>query len=194
MIYTKGDLFNPESYGFDSVDAICITTNGVVKPNGDAVMGKGLAEQAAKRWPSMPKTLGAKIQFNGHCVLVIGPKFSFDVPYAIVSFPTKTTSEQCDAKQNNIIESAKNLYKPGDWVPGYHCKSRLDFIRTSCQWLKELTKEEKWERVAIPIPGIGNGELLRDEVLAMLSVQFGDDDRFILVERAENGKETKTIN
>ena len=49
---------------------IVIPTNGVVKANGEAVMGAGLAKQAAQRFPTLPTLLGHAIQNKGnslHC-------------------------------------------------------------------------------------------------------------------------------
>lgn len=37
---------------------IAISTNGFVKLNGEAVMGRGCAKQAAERFPKAPKKLG----------------------------------------------------------------------------------------------------------------------------------------
>ena len=66
---------------------IVITTNGIVKSNGEAVMGKGIALQAKQRYPDLPKELGQSITFCGNTVRVLGrPPFS---GYRLVSFPTK---------------------------------------------------------------------------------------------------------
>lgn len=48
---------------------IVIPTNGVLKANGDAVMGAGLAKQAAQRFPTLPKLLGQAIRDTGNAVL-----------------------------------------------------------------------------------------------------------------------------
>lgn len=45
---------------------IAIAANGVVKPNGEAVMGAGQAKEAATRFPRLPKSLGTKIQIGGN--------------------------------------------------------------------------------------------------------------------------------
>lgn len=49
---------------------IVIPTNGVLKANGDAVMGAGLAKQSAQRFPTLPTLLGQAIRDKGnslHC-------------------------------------------------------------------------------------------------------------------------------
>jgi len=45
---------------------IVITTNGNVKTNGEAVMGKGIALQAKQRYPDLPLMLGKQIQQVGN--------------------------------------------------------------------------------------------------------------------------------
>lgn len=47
-------------------DVLCITTNGMVKNNGDAVMGRGIAAQFKTKYPFGPAILGDKIKRNGN--------------------------------------------------------------------------------------------------------------------------------
>ncbi|MCZ2224447.1 MAG: hypothetical protein LC122_12560 [Chitinophagales bacterium] len=47
MIEVIGNLFD----FVNIADAICITTNGIVKSNQEAVMGAGIALQAAEKFP-----------------------------------------------------------------------------------------------------------------------------------------------
>ncbi len=49
---------------------VAITTNGVVKRDGSAVMGRGVALQAARRFPCLPYELGARIRQHGNRVFV----------------------------------------------------------------------------------------------------------------------------
>ena len=53
MKEVKGDIWKSDC------DIIAITTNGVVKKNGELVMGRGIASQAKQRYPDIPKILGA---------------------------------------------------------------------------------------------------------------------------------------
>lgn len=183
MIRKKGNLFEPESFGYDAVDAICITTNGAVRSNGHAVMGKGLALQASNKWPSISKTLGSKITIQGHRVLVIGPKFSFCDPYAVVSFPTKPVADICSPNKDNVMEKMRYAFKPGDLVPGYHCMATRAILARSCDELLKLTEDSGWLRVALPVPAVGQGGMDRREVMAMLGEKWDKDDRFIIVEQ-----------
>ena len=43
-----------------------ITTNAVTKENGEAVMGRGIALQAAQRFPLLARQLGAKLRHDGN--------------------------------------------------------------------------------------------------------------------------------
>lgn len=59
-----------------------ITTNGVVMKNGLAVMGGGVALEAAKRFTDLPKQLGAGIEMAGNTVILFPD-------HCVFSFPTK---------------------------------------------------------------------------------------------------------
>lgn len=60
---------------------IVITTNGTVKRDGCCVMGRGVAKQAAVRFPGLPAFLGEKISTHGNHVHVL--------PGNLISFPVK---------------------------------------------------------------------------------------------------------
>lgn len=62
MRIEKADLFTYQC------DAACITTNGFIKANGEAVMGRGCALEAAQAFPNVPKLLGALITSKGNRV------------------------------------------------------------------------------------------------------------------------------
>lgn len=59
---------------------ICITTNGTVKNNGEAVMGAGCAKQCAELYPWFPAALGAHIKRCGNTLTSFSD---------IVTFPVK---------------------------------------------------------------------------------------------------------
>jgi hypothetical protein len=187
MIIKSGNIFYPESYNESFVDAICITTNGVVKQNGHAVMGAGVARQAASRWPSIPKTLGAKINFNGNVVQIISKRPSLDDEYSVVAFPTKPVSVVLHRKKwgdiTDVLVGKEWKYKDGDIVPGYYAKSTKEIIERSLKQLVQLANREDWTRVALPIPGIGHGDMEKSVVMGLLNYL---DDRFIVVEYESN--------
>lgn len=66
-------------------DAIVIPVNWTAKRNGDAVMGAGVAKQAAVRWPWLPVRLGACIGYAGGVSVRAFPTDGLWV----VAFPTK---------------------------------------------------------------------------------------------------------
>lgn len=78
MIEVFGDLWTYPA------DAICITTNGTVKKNGEVVMGKGCAYEATKRIPKIALKLGSLIGHKGNQVYVVNN----DEPW-LISFPVK---------------------------------------------------------------------------------------------------------
>lgn len=79
MIEIKGNLWD-----IPDADVICITTNGTVKKNGRAVMGKGCALEAKKKYEDIDQYLGTLISQIGNIPFQLTSK----KPY-IVSFPTK---------------------------------------------------------------------------------------------------------
>lgn len=67
-------------------DARCVTTNGVVsKRTGELVMGKGVALEAARRYPSLPRFLALSVKISGNVPVV----FRTDPGVVLISFPTK---------------------------------------------------------------------------------------------------------
>jgi hypothetical protein len=61
---------------------IVITTNGDVRKDGAAVMGRGIALQAAQRFPKLPQEFGKLLQENGNqmCIFPL---------YRLITFPVK---------------------------------------------------------------------------------------------------------
>jgi hypothetical protein len=66
----------------DPGTAIVVTTNGYVKHNGDAVMGRGVALQAAEYEPKLPGWLGAAIRRDGNHVFMfqVGRYYVYTMP------------------------------------------------------------------------------------------------------------------
>lgn len=50
----------------DATFTLCITTNGTVKANGECVMGRGCAREAAERFPGLALALGRHIRLGGN--------------------------------------------------------------------------------------------------------------------------------
>jgi len=66
-------------------DWLCITTNGLIRSDGKAVMGKGCAEQAISRVPEVQRTLGSLLLKHGNHVYFLGHYGT----KRVYSFPTK---------------------------------------------------------------------------------------------------------
>jgi hypothetical protein len=74
----KDDIWNYHAKG----TWICVTTNGFVKKNGEAVMGRGIALQAKIRFPDLPMELGRLIKSEGNRVL-------YFTKYRLITLPVK---------------------------------------------------------------------------------------------------------
>jgi len=78
MQYVQGNLWD-----FRGPDTpVCVTTNGVIKKNGELVMGAGVALQAKQKFPEIPGVLGLAVKDWGNTVIYL-PK------HYVISFPTK---------------------------------------------------------------------------------------------------------
>ena len=81
MLNVKGNAWDV----YNDYDVLCITTNGFVKNNGECVMGRGIALEAKKRFPSIAKVLGSFIkQYGNRCMKLAKIKDTY-----LVSFPVK---------------------------------------------------------------------------------------------------------
>lgn len=142
-----GDLFEKPGYN----DGICVTTNGVIKNNGKAVMGAGIALEFDKRF-DLAGILGKKIFENGNHAYFLKQALSNTGLYKIFSFPTK--------------EHWKN-------------DADIDLIKRSCHELIELCYKYDVYKCYFPAPGCGCGNLDLKHVIEEISTIL--DDRFILV-------------
>lgn len=81
---------------------IVIPTNGEIKKNGEAVMGAGLAKEAALRYPDLPARLGTRLKIWNHVC--------YFPDHQILTFPTKHHwRDKSDI--NLIMQSAVQLAK-----------------------------------------------------------------------------------
>lgn len=82
MKTTRGNILNP--HNIKTYDAICFTSNGIVKNNGALVMGAGVAKAFRDRFNGIDNIFGKIVSCYGNHVWVV--KHS---KLNIVSFPTK---------------------------------------------------------------------------------------------------------
>lgn len=153
-------------------DALCILTNGHVRPSGQAVMGKGIAWEAAQRFPELPEVLGDLIRRNGNVVQVLR-----DSNPCLISFPTKPAEKKYPC---GVVGGLSWKFKPGDTVPGWACKSETPTIRWSARVLVPLADDLGLKMVLLPRPGCGNGGLKWEEEVRPILAQHLDD-RFYIV-------------
>lgn len=79
MIEVQGNIWdhwNPNR------DWIVITTNGDIRHDGLAVMGRGIAFEAAQKFPNLQRELASKLRTAGNSVHVF-------INYGLITFPTK---------------------------------------------------------------------------------------------------------
>jgi O-acetyl-ADP-ribose deacetylase (regulator of RNase III) len=125
-------------------DARVVTTNASVKKNGEAVMGKGVAKEAAERYRWLPRLLGDQLQRHGaETVLFDGQ----DMEAPVVCFPVK-----------------RNWWDQAD----------LSLIAKSAHELVKLACKEGWQTVVIPRVGAGAGRLSWSDVRAVLAPILDD--------------------
>lgn len=113
-------------------DVVCVTTNGSVKKNGEAVMGRGVAAQAKERWPWLPRALGYRISQSPYMGPVLERFTDLGClhPHMLVAFPVKHT---------------------------WRDRASLPLIRQSARLLGEMAKQHSDWRFVLPRPGCGNG-------------------------------------
>lgn len=162
-------------------DATCITTNGYVRRDGAAVMGRGCALEAARFWPGLPQELGRLIQQNGNVVQEVpvqpGPRARVLValPVKPANFLLRTTHDE-----TRVVRHMQEQFRVGALVPGWAVKADLQVIRSSLYQLRQLAAVRGWRRVVLPRPGCGAGELawqhevrpVVQEVLALANIEF----------------------
>lgn len=146
-----GDLFEYRGNG----NIIVIPTNGKYKYGTQtAIMGAGVAQQAAKIWPSLPQMLGRELVRHGNIVHQFMIKSSLGEEL-VWTFPTKDNWAE-DSKLGLIEKSAEALVRHLDEIPEAHM-------------------------VYLPRVGCGFGNLRWEDVKPVLEKYF--DARFTVVKR-----------
>jgi hypothetical protein len=147
---TQSDLFS----FLGEVSILCITTNGDIKKDGRAVMGKGVALGIKKIIPHIDICLAEHLKLYGNFP---GHLLSFQGT-SIFSFPVKRHWNE-DASLKLIKRSALVL------------KALVDVLDNGEQPLS----------IVLPRPGCGAGNLDWNEVKLILEEVF--DERFLIVSK-----------
>jgi hypothetical protein len=152
VVEITGNLWDQEA------DIICITTNGFVKNNGKAVMGRGVAKEATERVKGIQTMLGTCIKKYGNAVCPI----------------TQYNYEKDGEEQTRIICSFPTKH---NWWED----SDLELIRRSAEQLALVVEAYQLDSVVVPRPGCGNGNLTWEEVSVILNEVWGGDTRFKVI-------------
>mgnify|MGYP001584085566 CR=1 FL=1 len=150
MIEIVGDLWTHHEAG----EVVVITTNGAVRADGCAVMGRGVAREAALRMPWLPAQLGDRLLRWDNHVCFFGTINCLYVGVPIITFPVKT--------------HWRDAADPG-------------LIRRSAHELVAVITALGMEKVYSVRPGCGWGHLLWQDVESLLTPIW--DDRFVIVEK-----------
>lgn len=151
MAKFKTKVENPfNSISGDGTEAICVTTNGMVRKNGKAVMGAGVAKFVRDTFPDIDEKLGRFISQYGNRTFNLGTQEYEGKRFRLISFPTKN-----------------------DWKD----KSDLNLIEKSANELVSLSYKFDLKNIYLPVPGCSNGQLEWRDVSKRLTSL---DDRFTI--------------
>lgn len=157
----KGDIF--ELMKNDGVDSICITTNGIIKSDGSAVMGAGIALEAAKRWPSVAANLGRALGAMGNHPFVMGI-------IGADGYFVNPTRKLINAKAYKTL--IWSLPTKNEWKD----EADMELIKNSCTMLYSRTLELGLKNILMPKIGSGLGKLNWEDVKTVITPIL--DDRF----------------
>lgn len=148
MILERGNMWDI----FGKTGLFLITTNPIRRKDGAVVMGKGIAKEAADRFPDMPFKFGERlniIEGNGKkpFVNVIGFFDNQMVGFFMVKDHWKNEANPAIIQQSvwDLIHNMRMTSILGEW-------------------------HESTMRVDLNFPGIGNGRLAREQVLPIIEV------------------------
>lgn len=137
--------------------ALCVTTNGMIKKNGEAVMGAGIAKAVCQRYGNQVAiTLAKKLKEKGNHTHALGYCKNKNGKYLLFSFPTKH-----------------------DWKD----QSDINLIIQSANELVQLCNNMGIKSCFLPRPGCSNGKLNWDTVKTSIAPIL--DDRFIIVTQSK---------
>ena len=138
-----------------TADLLVVTTNASLDRSGDAVMGRGAAKEAVRRWPWLLRGLGNHIRG-------LGGKL-----YGFLAFETR----EGDSAQLGCFQVKME----------FHERARLDIIRISMKGLLDYV-EEAGISAALNFPCIGAGRLSREEVAPVIA-ELLEHERIFVHER-----------
>ena len=150
----KGNLWDLRSEGY----FICITVNCTPDSRGIAIMGKGIALEAATKFPNLPKLLGeTQIEVGGE---------------TSKSFFTERS------KRPQVFQNYRLITLPTKVM--WRDNSDISLIQNSCKYLIEIADKVNFIPfpIYLPRPGCSNGRLEWEEVKPAIENIL--DDRFVI--------------
>lgn len=123
----QGDIWQFRQPG----DWVCVTTNTEIKKNGQLVMGKGIAFEAAKRYPMLASALAFRQRQFGYQIEVID---NLDIN-KIISFPTKIFWRS-KSDINLILRSTIQLVDAATRIKGRILLPRPGCSNGGLEWLE----------------------------------------------------------
>lgn len=128
-------------------DVILITTNGSIRKDGKAVMGRGVAKQARDKFPIVDTVLGRSLKSDGLSVCKIY-EYSLGRRRQVWAFPVKYL---------------------------WHLRANMGLIVDSAIQLKHLALIDSNRIFVLPKPGCGNGQLDWEDVRKLISPILPDN-------------------
>ena len=142
----------------------CITINGYVRKDGQAVMGRGIALQARRRFPGIAHRLGTQLGILGNHVQFVAPR--------LLGFPVKPV--QGTSNGANVVAHMCKKFPPGSTVPGWAMLADPCIIERSLLEVATMREPYGWGDVFLPRPGCGAGGLDWEAQVKPLCEQYGD--------------------
>jgi hypothetical protein len=148
------DLWRPK----DLPVMIVVTTNAIVTPKGNLVMGRGAALEAKTRVPELASQCGRAIQRH----FLANPHANSQTMYGFLEIRPWTRP----GKGGFGIFQVKRHFKD---------KADIALINYACQVLSQWIRGTEFAcPVRMNFPGIGNGQLSRDQVESILWAHLKD--------------------
>lgn len=140
-------------------EAAAITTNGMLRKNGYAVLGKGQALEAKQLFPGLEKRLGEYLFRYGNRAFYMGVHQLGKRLTSLVTFPTKHH---------------------------YRDNSNLELITASTYQVRSIADKFQLKKIYMPPVGCGLGRLNYEEQVRPILQKILTDDRFVVVLGFEN--------
>jgi len=127
---------------------IFVTTNAVIKRDGCLVMGRGAAAQAARLWSSLARRAGGRII------------------HSMIKYGAITILRLKDERWAGIFQVKYHFKDPAS----------LELIEHSCKGLAEIARLNPRRVIRLNYPGIGLGQLSKEQVQPILEKHLGEFD------------------